>query len=103
MYPAQIAVTSLTLLFLAAPALAETRADRRQLRQEQRIDQGVQSGQLTGRETQRLEKGQDHVESLETRAQSDGIVTGKEKARIERAQDVQSRRIHRQKHDAQTK
>jgi hypothetical protein len=102
MHPAQLAVTSLALLFLAAPALAETRVDRRQLRQEQRIDQGIQSGQLTGRETQRLEKGQDHVESIETRAQS-GLVTGKEKARIDRAQDVQSRRIFRQKHDAQTR
>jgi hypothetical protein len=103
MHPAQLAVTSLALLVLAAPALAETRADRRQLRQEQRIDEGIQSGQLTGRETRRLEKGQDHVENIETRAQSDGVVTGKEKARIERAQDVQSRRIYRQKHDAQTK
>jgi hypothetical protein len=59
MQPARIVVTSLALLVLAAPALAETRADRRQLRQEQRIDQGVQSGQLTRRETRRLEKGQD--------------------------------------------
>ena len=103
MHPAQLAVTSLALLALAAPALAETRADRRQLRQEQRIDQGIESGQLTGRETRKIEKAQNHVENIETRAQSDGIVTGKEKARIERAQDIQSRRIYRQKHDAQTK
>ena len=87
---------------LAAPALAqETRADRRQLRQEKRIDQGVPSGQLNEKEAARLQRGQDRVEKIESDAESDGIVTRKERARIEHAQDVQSRRIYRQKHDGQ--
>ena len=93
---------------LALPAFAQTsgpaatpRIDQRQANQEQRIDQGVSSGQLTKPETRRLEQGQNHVERMETRAKSDGVVTGQERARIGHAQDVQSKRIYRQKHDAQ--
>jgi len=48
-----------------------------------------------------MEKGQTHVQNLENKAAADGKVTVKEKARIEHAQDVQSKRIHRQKHDRQ--
>jgi len=103
MHPVTVAVIGIVALAVAAPALAqETRVDRRQERQEQRIDQGVKSGALTPRETKRLARGQRHVENLETRAQADGTVTAREKARLEHAQDVQSKRIYRQKHDAQT-
>ncbi|HSN40626.1 MAG TPA: hypothetical protein VLT92_10575, partial [Burkholderiales bacterium] len=59
------------------------------------------SGQLTGKEAARLEKGQQHVENMENRATKDGVVTKKEKRRIEHAQDQQSRKIYRQKHDRQ--
>jgi hypothetical protein len=104
MTPLTLALVAVGTLIFVGPALAEeTRADRRQIRQEKRIDQGVQSGQLTGREAQRVEAGQRHVEKVETKAQSDGVVTNAEKARLEKAQDVQSRRIYRQKHDLQTR
>ena len=99
-----VAVVGIAALSLTTPVFAqETRADRRQDRQEQRIDRGVQSGALTPRETRRLERGQQHVEHLETRALADGTVTAREKARLEHAQDVQSKRIHRQKHDLQVR
>ena len=99
-----VAVVGIAALSLTTPGFAqETRVDRRQDRQEQRIDRGVQSGALTPRETRRLEHGQQHVENVETRALADGMVTGREKARLEHAQDVQSRRIYRQKHDRQTR
>jgi uncharacterized membrane protein YebE (DUF533 family) len=75
--------------------------DRRQANQERRIDQCVASGQLNARETARLERGQQRVENMETRAKSDGVVTKRERARIHQAQDVQSKRIYRQKHDRQ--
>lgn len=97
------AVIGIAALAVAVPVFGqETRVDRRQERQEQRIDKGVESGALTPRETQRLEHGQQHVENLETKAQADGKITPKEKARLEHAQDVQSKRIYRQKHDEQT-
>lgn len=76
--------------------------DARQANQEQRIQQGVSSGQLSPNETYRLEQGQARVQNLESKTKSDGIVTNAERARIQGAQDVQSRRIYNQKHDAQT-
>lgn len=75
--------------------------DKRQANQQQRIDKGVQSGQLNERETKRLEKGQARVQKMEDRAKEDGKVTAKERARIQRQQNVQSRKIARQRHDKQ--
>ena len=64
---------------------------------------GGKSGALTPRETRELERGQRHLEKLETKAQADGKVTAREKVRLEHAQDVQSKRIYNQKHDKQTR
>ena len=90
---------------MALPVLAQTtstpRIDQRQANQQQRIDQGVQSGALTQQEAARLQHGQEHVQNLENKATADGKVTAKERARIEHAQDVQSKRVYRQKHDRQ--
>jgi hypothetical protein len=103
----RIAMAGAALLTLAGTALAtaETNTpvvDKRQANQQRRIDQGVGSGQLTDKEAARLQKGQEHVQDLETKAKADGKVTAKERARLKHAQDVQSRRIYREKHDAQT-
>jgi hypothetical protein len=38
---------------------------------------------------------------METRAKADGTVTGQERRRLHHAQNVESKRIYRQKHDAQ--
>ncbi|GIW55660.1 MAG: hypothetical protein KatS3mg082_2064 [Nitrospiraceae bacterium] len=75
--------------------------DRRQANQEQRIDQGIASGQLTEREAARLERQQNRINRMEDRAKSDGVVTKKERARIKAAQDRASRDIFREKHDRQ--
>lgn len=93
----------LTLLSLAAVAGASQvtpRADRREVRQDQRIEQGVKSGQLTRGETRRLVRGQAHVERVEARAKRDGVVRPAERRHIERALNHQSRRIYRLKHNA---
>lgn len=99
-------VKSIAILSLVLPALAfaqanTPRVDQRQANQEQRIDQGVASGSLTQREANRLDRGQQHVDNMETRAKSDGVVTRGERARLHQAQEVQSRRIYAQKHDRQ--
>jgi len=98
--------SSLLLIVLAGlsfSALAQTATtvDQRQAKQQQRVDQGAQSGSLTGKEAARLEKGQERVEKMETKANADGTVTGREAKRLDAAQDQQSRRIARQKHDPQ--
>jgi len=99
--------STLLVAVLAAftlPVLAQTNTpniDQRQANQQQRIDQGVKSGELTNREAARLEKGQERVQKMEDKAKADGKVTAKERARIERAQNKQSRRIAHEKHDRQ--
>lgn len=75
--------------------------DQRQIEQQQRINQGVQSGSLTPAEAARLQRGQAHVQAVETRAKADGVVTPQERRRITEVQNVENRRIARQKHDRQ--
>ena len=85
-------------------AQAETPViDQRQANQEQRIDQGVASGQLNEREANRLNKQQEHVNKMEDRAKSDGVMTKRERAKIGAAQHRASRHIAREKHDRQGK
>lgn len=97
----------LALAVLAAfvlPVMAQTatpKIDQRQANQQQRIDQGAASGQLTGKEAARLEKGQERVQAMEDKAKADGKVTAKERARLKQAENVQSRHIAKEKHDRQ--
>src|SRR5258708_12947077 len=75
---------------------------QRNVNQQQRIEQGVQSGQLTNREAAKLERGQARVNRAEARAGADGKVGPNEQRRIQKAENRQSKRIYREKHDAQT-
>jgi len=99
------AVTAMALLMTGmAYAEAETPViDQRQAQQEQRIDQGVASGQLNKRETNRLNRQQKHVNKVESRAKSDSVVTKKERTRVGTAQNRASRHLAREKHDLQGK
>lgn len=101
-----VILAAFTLPVLAQTATAKDPAatpaiDKRQANQQQRIDQGVKSGELTSKEAARLEKGQARVQKMEDKAKADGKVTAKERARIHKAQDGQSRKIAREKHDRQ--
>lgn len=99
-----LAVSALVLMTGMPYAQAETPViDQRQTNQEQRIDQGIASGQLNEREANRLNKQQEHVNTMEDRAKSDGVMTKKERARVGAAQDRASRHIAREKHDRQGK
>lgn len=89
---------------VTVPAFAQTATplfDQRQARQQERIEQGVSSGQLTEREAVRLDKGQDRLQRMEDKAKSDGVVTRQERNRLQHAEDVQSRHVYREKHDRQ--
>ncbi|HTT11787.1 MAG TPA: hypothetical protein VMG60_12915 [Burkholderiaceae bacterium] len=76
---------------------------QRNVNQEQRIQQGMASGQLTNHEAGKLQSGQAHVDHAEAHAARNGHVSGAEQAHVQHAENVQSRHIYRQKHDAQTK
>lgn len=85
----------------ADPATNTPRVDKREARQEHRIQKGAAAGSLTEQEAARLGKGQAHVDRMQGKAQADGTVTKRERARIHHAQNKQDRHIKRQKHDRQ--
>ena len=86
----------------AAASTAMPRVDARAANQEKRIEQGVASGQLTAKETHRLDRQQARIAKAETAAKSDGTVTPAERKKLHAMQGVASKDIARQKHDAQT-
>ncbi len=73
----------------------------RQHREQQRINQGIRSGELTRNEARRLEAGLSKIRRDERRARSDGDLTPGERARLQRELSREGRAIHRQKHDGQ--
>ena len=101
-------VTMVALCLSTACAFAQQqsdktpRVDKREARQQKRIDQGVKSGQLTPTEASRLEKQQAKIKSDEAKAKSDGKVTPKERAKLTKEQNRASRNIHRKKHNQKT-
>jgi hypothetical protein len=72
---------------------------QRNINQESRIQQGVQSGSLTNRESAALERGQARVASAEARAGRDGHVGPHEQAHVQRMENNQSARIFNRKHN----
>ena len=86
----------------AAASTAMPRVDARQASQEKRIEQGVASGQLTAKETHRLDREQARIAKAETAAKADGTVTHAERRHLARLQNGASKDIAHQKHDAQT-
>ncbi len=103
--------SSLGILVLAAvspflfprPASAETRIRERQERQQRRIAQGVASGELTPRETARLERQETRLngEIRDMREDDGGRLTPKDRRIVNRQQNRISRHIDARKHDRQ--
>ena len=89
----------------ALPARAEGRIHQRQENQQQRIAQGVASGQLTAGETARLERREAGLnrEIHGMRQVNGGSLTPAERALVNHQQNRLSRQIYRQKHDGETR
>jgi hypothetical protein len=98
---------TVAVLFLAGAAsyaqTATPRVAKRQIHQQQRIKEGVKSGALTKPEAARLEAREAKIQHDKNVAKSDGRVTPKERAKLNREENRASRKIYRQKHDAQKK
>lgn len=75
--------------------------DGREWRQEERVNQGIRSGQLTPREAVRLEREQARIRYHERMMKADGLFTRSERARLHRELNRADRHIYRQKHDRQ--
>ena len=84
-----------------ADPTATPRVDRRIANQQQRIDKGVASGQLTAKETNRLDKRQAKLATNTAAAKADGTVTKAERVGLNRQTQRNSKVIHKQKNDRQ--
>ena len=104
----RICKTALLLAFvlvvsvMAASAQGRRGVNARQHRQQERIAQGVRSGELTSRETYRLERQEQRIDRQEDRFRESGDgLSPRERARLEHELNRESRNIYRQKHDGQ--
>ena len=101
----KITVVALSVgVLFALPVLAQNTADvvQRDVNQQQRIENGLKSGQLNTKEVAKLEKGEANIDKMEQRALSDGKMTNAEKQRIEAAQNKESQAIARAKSNGVT-
>jgi hypothetical protein len=96
-----LAVTALIVfagLIVVQPVLAGRGAGRH-FKQEKRICQGIESGELTRGETRQLSKQQRRIRKSQRIAWADGTLTGKERVGLERQQNKASKNIYRMKHN----
>ncbi len=97
-----VVAAAVALFGIALPPLAEAGViKKREERQQKRIAEGIENGELTAREATRLEGEQTKIEADRQKALSDGTMTKREKAKLTREQNRASRHIYRQKHDRQ--
>ena len=73
--------------------------DRRQVRQQRRIDEGWRSGELTRKELKRLRKNQRRINHLERKFAADGYYSRHERKAMRKALDKASARIYGKKHN----
>jgi hypothetical protein len=73
--------------------------ERRQQRQEDRIQQGLASGQLTPREARRLQNEQARIRGAEGHMRADGNLNPQERARLNAMQQRSSQDIYRLRHN----
>src|SRR6266513_966785 len=98
----KLKLTAIAAALFCGSAFAQTGTVQRDVNQQERIEQGLKSGQLTTREAARLEREEAKVERDQARALRDGTLSPAEKVRLAREQNKVSRDIYREKHDAQT-
>ena len=87
-----------------ASHFGNNKVGQRRENQQDRIAQGVKSGQLTPSETAKLEKQQQGINKqvAKDRKANGGTLTASEKKQVNREQNQASRNIYRKKHNAAT-
>jgi hypothetical protein len=78
---------------------------QRKVAQQDRIANGVKSGQLTARETGHLERQEGRINREERgmRARDNGRLTRRDRGTLHRQQNRESRRIYRDKHNGKVR
>ncbi|MBC3919238.1 hypothetical protein H8L32_17235 [Undibacterium sp. CY18W] len=76
---------------------------QRNVNQQQRVENGIKSGELTNHEVAKLEKGQARVDHKEAVAAKNGHIGEAEQRNIQHAENHQSKKIHKEKTDEQVR
>ena len=78
--------------------------NKREQNQQNRIANGVKTGQLTPGETRRLERGEQRLQNNEKKdmAKDNGHLTKKDQRHLNREANHMSKRIYKDKHNAKT-
>lgn len=84
------------------PGQHDTNINQRRNTQQDRIGNGISSGQMTSGEASRIENQEHgiHQEEHGMRAQDGGHLTGQDRRTLHHQQNQESRRIYRTKHNA---
>ena len=98
----KISLAIIAAAFLATSLPADQKIAARKENQQDRIAQGVKSGQLTAHETAKLETKESRLnrETRADRAANGGKLTAAEKQQVNRQQNRLSRDIYKDKHNS---
>jgi hypothetical protein len=101
---AALAALMLPAAAQTTPATAPATINQRKENQQDRIANGIQSGELTAGETKNLEKKESTInhEERDMRKLDNGHLTAADRATLNQQQNAVSKDIYKQKHDAQT-
>ena len=75
--------------------------DKKQTQQLKKIENGIQSGELTKVEAKKLIKQKRKLTKLNKKAKADGFVSPKEKAKLKKEVKKLDKKIYKEKHDRQ--
>jgi hypothetical protein len=95
-----LALTPAVIFAQSAPNRPDPTISQRKVNQQDRIAQGVKSGELSAGQTARLEHQEAGINKEERgmRGQDNGHLTSQDRKVIHHQQNVESRRIYRAKH-----
>jgi len=87
---------------LASSAFAQNAQEdqQRNVNQQERIEQGLQSGQLSTKEAGTLERGQQNIDRVESKDLRNGSISPAEQSRLNAMENRQSNAIYDDKHNA---
>jgi hypothetical protein len=90
---ALIATAAFGSSFAASAQTSAADTTQRDVKQEQRIENGLQNGSVTTRENSELQRDEAHVDKLQAKDMKNGAMTPAEKAQLNAAQNKTSRDI----------
>ncbi len=99
----KLALAGAAALMLTASSFAQTASptiNATQVKQAERINQGVASGELTKAETKNLRTEQRAIRAEKAAFKADGTFSAAERAQVRRDQKQASKRIYANKHNS---